>query len=149
VSKAREGRPSRAFAAWTLFIGVAEAALPAFGGSVLVDVGLPFTGIPLFIPGLPTIPGAGALTLPGADLSGLEGTQWVLQFLAADPAAGRRVDDEWAQVDGGIASVVGWLDRRSRIEVVLRRWRRRVHARWGGGIRSFLAGTSWIAGVET
>lgn len=70
-----------------LFIGIAEASLPAFGGVVLIDVGLPFVSIPLFISGLPAIPGTGQLTLPGADLSGLEGVKLRLQFLAVDPGA--------------------------------------------------------------
>ena len=78
--------------AGVLFLGGgADDLFPVFGGHFLIDLGLPFQALPVFVPGIPGVPGSGAVTVPGADVSALSGVSLHLQFLLGDPGASQGV----------------------------------------------------------
>lgn len=76
----------------SLFVGLAPADFfPVFGGHFYVDLSAGWTHLPVALGGAAGVGGAGALTLPGADLSAYDGTTLYLQLLLVDPAAVRGV----------------------------------------------------------
>lgn len=71
-----------------LFLGLAPADLPAFGGAFLVDPS-PLVSFPITIGGTPGVAGDGELFVPlGTDLSWALGFDlyWYWQAVFADPA---------------------------------------------------------------
>ncbi|MFG0318035.1 MAG: TolB family protein [Planctomycetota bacterium JB042] len=74
-------------AAGLLLYGVQSASIPAFGGTVHVDVLQPHAWAPVTFGGPSGTAGAGQFTVDPLDLAVLAGQSFAVQMLAADPAA--------------------------------------------------------------
>lgn len=74
-------------AAGLLLYGVGEKVQSAFGGTVYVDVALPHAWAPIMFGGPAGSAGAGQFTVDDLELGRFAGQSFVIQALAADPAA--------------------------------------------------------------
>jgi hypothetical protein len=69
-----------------VFVGEASGTLPLFGGTLWLDLSLPWTLFSVPLGGASGVAGAGALTIPGDDVSALAPFTFYAQCLVADPA---------------------------------------------------------------
>jgi hypothetical protein len=72
-----------------VFVGQASGTQPLFGGTLWIDLAMPWTLASFQLGGASGVPGVGSLTIPGDNVSTLAPFTYYAQCLVADPAAPR------------------------------------------------------------